>query len=315
MSGEDNRGQQFSGLIAAPHTPMRPDFSLDLEKIAAQAALLKRAGLAGAFVCGTTGEGPSLSVAERMAVAEAWCNAADEGFAIIVHVGHNSLPECRRLAAHARDIGAQAIAVCAPSFFRPRHVEELVEFCAGVASAAPEVAFYFYHIPEMTGVALPVRDFLQRAAQRIPTLAGVKFTHDDMKDYARCVRLLGGRFNMLFGRDEFLLAGLALGARGAVGSTFNYAAPLYQRIVAAFSAGDWDTARREQARAAELVEVLERYGGVPAGKAAIAMCGLDCGPPRPPLAALSAQQVAALRGELEAIGFFDYCLRAEEPAS
>src|SRR5262249_39706172 len=144
-----------------------------------------------------------------------------------------------------------AIAALSPSYFKPRSVEALVACCAEVASAAPALPFYYYDIPTMTGVSLPMPDFLAAGAERIPTLAGLKFTNSDRRAYRRCLHAGGGRFDLPWGYDEMLLAALAVGAKGAVGSTYNYAAPLYRRVMAAFAAGDLATARREQYRSVE----------------------------------------------------------------
>ena len=112
----------------------------------------------------------------------------------------------------------------------------------------------------MTGVNLPMANFMQVAGRRIPTLVGLKYSHDDLVDLAACVALDDGRFEILFGKDEILLAALSLGVRGAVGSTYNFMSPLYQRVIHAFDAGDMPTARREQMRAVELVRTLLRFG-------------------------------------------------------
>src|SRR4051794_27549892 len=105
---------RLTGLIAAPHTPMNADGSLNPEAIEQQAELLQEAGVRGAFICGTTGESLSLAMTERMSVMEAWEHAADEAFPLVVHIGGNSLSEARALAAHADDCGADALAVMAP---------------------------------------------------------------------------------------------------------------------------------------------------------------------------------------------------------
>ena len=300
----------LTGLIAAPHTPFLPDGALNLPLIERQAALLARNGVAGAFVCGTTGEGSSLSSAERRAVAARWAEARPAGLQLIVHVGHPSAEESRELAQHAAKIGADAIAALAPSFFKPTRVEELVAYCARLASAAPETPFYYYHMPAMTGVNFPAVEFLERAAGAIPTLRGVKFTHENLMDFAQAQACDGGRFNLLFGRDEILLAGLALGAVGAVGSTYNYAAPLYQRIIDAFRAGDLAAAQRAQLQAIAMIEVHNRCGGLAAGKAAMSFLGLDCGPVRTPLRPLAPDQQRQLRDGFEAVGFSTFACRA-----
>ena len=94
----------------------------------------------------------------------------------------------------------------APSFFRPSTVEQLVDFCAQIAEAAPGLPFYYYHFPAMTGVDFPMIDFLKGASRRIPNLKGIKFTHENLMDYNRCLHFEKDRFQILFGRDEMLLA-------------------------------------------------------------------------------------------------------------
>ncbi len=305
-----DRERHLRGLIAAPHTPMHSDGALNLDAIERYADMLAANGVKGVFVCGTTGEFASLTVDERMRVAQRWIAASKGALKVIVHVGSTCLADARALASRAQETGADAIAAVPPYYVKPASVDDLVEFCSGIASAAPELPFYYYHIPSMSGVDIEVADFLAKGAGRIPNLAGAKFTHEDLVDYGRCVRLADGAFNMLFGRDETLLSALAHGARGAVGTTYSYAAPLYLRLMEAFEAGDMDGARSEQARAVEMIEVLRKAGGaLSCGKAVMKMLGVDCGPARPPLRNPSEEEIAALRADLERVGFFDNCMR------
>ncbi|MBW3598840.1 MAG: dihydrodipicolinate synthase family protein [Planctomycetes bacterium] len=295
---------RLTGLIAAAVTPMDAEGGLRLEIIDALAELYVESGVAGVFACGTTGECHSLATSERKGVAERWMSASQGRFPVVVHVGHNSLPEAQELAAHAAECGAAAVAAMAPFFFKPADVAALADYCARIAAAAPETPFYFYHIPGMTGVSLPVAEFLRQAAPNIPDLAGVKFTSTNLHDYQECLAVAEGRFDLLFGHDEILLAGLALGAKGAIGSTYNFAAPVYRRIMSAFEAGDLETARREQSLAAAMVRVLLDFGGVPACKAIMQLIGIDCGPPRSPLRPLSESEVAALCDALQPFDVF-----------
>lgn len=293
----------LTGLIAAPFTALRNDGSLHLEQIAAQARLLTDNQVSGAFICGTTGEGLSLSIDERLQIAEKWITVAPRQLRVIVHVGHQAVSESRLLAAHAQKIEAHAFATIAPTFFRAANLEQLVDYCAQVASAAPRLPFYYYHMPAMSGADLPMYDFLKIASPRIPNLAGIKFTHENLMDYSRCLNFEGGRFNILFGRDEILLAALALGATGAVGSTYNYMAPVYHRVIEAFNAGDLATARQFQSLAIQIIAVMNRRGGLAAGKAMMKMIGVDCGPVRAPLQNPSPEAVESLTRELKAVGF------------
>lgn len=293
------------GLIAAPFTPFRPDGSLALEVVPQLARLLAGNGVSGAFVCGTTGEGYSLTMDERRQVAAAWRHATPPRLKLIVHVGHSSAGESRALARHAVEIGVDAISTIAPSFFKPPGVAELVAWCRDVAAAAPDLPFYYYHIPSMTGVSIPVADFLREADGKIPTLAGVKFTYEDLDDFRAARAFGGGKYTILFGRDEILLRGLQLGAPGAVGSTYNYAAPLYRRVMQAFAAGDLATAERGQANSRGFIDVMNAAGGLPAGKTIMKLIGVDCGPVRLPLRNLTPDQQQKLRSDLDAVGFFE----------
>jgi N-acetylneuraminate lyase len=118
-----------------------------------------------------------------------------------------------------------------------------------------------------------------------------------------------GAFDLPFGFDECLLAALALGATGAVGSSFNLAAPVYQRLLKCFGAGDLPGARREQMRGVQLVHVLGRFGYMGAAKAVMRRLGVDVGPARLPNTNPSADETAALMKALEGLGFFDWIQR------
>ena len=298
--------RDFTGLIAASFTPMHEDGSVNLDRIGAIVDHLVRDGVAGVYVAGSTGEGISLTSQERRQVAEAIIRSAKGRLSVIVHVGHNSLREARELAAHAQQIGADAISAVAPSYFKPTSVEVLVDCMAEIASAAPKLPFYGYHIPSLTGIRLDPAEFLRQAAKCVPNLGGLKFTAPEIEEYQACLDLAKGRFTIFYGRDEMLLSALSVGARAAIGSTYNFATPLYRRLIEAFDRGDIQEARRCQALAAKMIRTIERYPIMPGLKAVMKIIGVDCGPTRLPLAALNSKQIKMLKRELEEIGFFQW---------
>jgi N-acetylneuraminate lyase len=194
------------------------------------------------------------------------------------------------------------VAAIAPFFLKPNTVEELTAFLAPIAAACTPLPFHFYDIPSLTGVRLSAAGFLDHAAASIPNLGGVKFTNIDVFTLQECLTAGGGRYRVFFGVDEMLLAGLAVGVRNAVGSTYNYSSRLHRDIVRAFDAGDLDIAAGLQRNSVAMVRVLEKFGGpVRAGKAVMAAVGVDCGPVRPPLVPMSADEIAALHEELKAL--------------
>src|SRR5205814_350870 len=151
------------------------------------------------------------------ALAQRWSDVArGTGLRVVVHVGSNCLADARVLAAQAQQLGAAAISALAPSYFKPRSLEDLIACCADIAAAAPGTPFYFYDIPVLTGVSLSMPAFLAQAPARIPTFAGLKFTNSDLMAYNECLHAGDGRWDIPFGFDEILLCALSLGARGAV---------------------------------------------------------------------------------------------------
>jgi N-acetylneuraminate lyase len=206
-------------LIAAPFTPMKADGSLHLALVHEQAKYLVSNGIRGVFLAGTSGEGQSLTVEERMALAEAWAgDAIRPELQVFVHVGHNCRDDAIRLARHAVSVSADAIVLYAPSWFKPQTLDGLIEFCVPIAAAAPALPFYLYDIPEITGVNLSSSSFLANAKQLIPNLAGVKYTNPDLTAVQECIQMNKGAYDILWGADQTLLAGIAFGAAGAVGA-------------------------------------------------------------------------------------------------
>jgi N-acetylneuraminate lyase len=297
--------KQLRGLVAAPFTPMDEEGHLNLDPVAQYATHLINSGVTGAFVCGTTGEGLSLTTEERKTVLGKWVSCSNGTLKIIAHVGGNCLPQSIELAAHAQESGAWATGAFAPSFFKPGTAEELVSFLAPVAAAAPDLPFYYYHIPSLTGVNLPVVKLLSHAEKMIPNFAGVKFTHFDLYDMQQCIAYNHNRFEILHGYDEVLLAGLSLGIKAAVGSTYNYMPSVYLGIWEAYDRLDMHKARELQQFSVRIVKILIKYGGgVRAGKAFMKLSGIDCGPCRLPLTKFNDTELDKLKNELTEAGYF-----------
>jgi len=292
------------GLVAATFTPMHPDGSLRFEQIGPLVEHLTGQGLAGLFLCGSTGEGASLTTRERKQVVEAFVRATDGRLPILVHVGHNSLSEARDLAQHAAEIGADAIALAPPNYFPLGGAEAIASVLEHVAEAAPKTPLYYYHIPKLTRVEVDVRELLDIAATRIPSLQGVKYSDASPDILQTLVADYGDRINFLFGVDEMLMSGMVTGAHGAVGSTYNFIGPLFGRVLAALEVGDLATARELQEQATRLILKIVGYAPALASlKHMLKLSGVDCGPPRLPLRALSAEAAVALEADVRALGF------------
>lgn len=296
-------------MIAAPFTPMDGDGALDIAKIPDMVKMLAANGIKGIFICGSTGEGPSLTTKERKVLAEAFVKTAEGKLAVFVHVGHNSLREAKELAAHAQDIGADYISATPPAYFKIDSVDTLIRCLAEIASGAPELPLYYYHIPSLTGAGLDMVALLDQAENALPTLAGIKYTTPLIYEYQACLNHADGKYQVLYGSDEMLLSALATGASGFIGSTYNFAAPLYHDLVEAFNRGDMEKARALQLKSVELVRIIVKYGGLRAQKAIMQLAGIDCGPVRLPLRPLSGQELRAMEKGLRELGFFDFACK------
>jgi N-acetylneuraminate lyase len=309
--------KQLQGLIAAPFTPMQRDGSLNLSVIPAYYNMLKANGVNGAFICGSTGEGVSMSVAEKKSVAEAWaaCTKNDSSFTVMPLLGGTCLADCKELAMHAEEVGLDAVSFTAPFYFKPANAEVLAQCCAEIAAVVPGMPFYYYHIPVLTGVNIPMFDLLQAVDGKIPNFAGIKYTHEDFMDFLSCISYQNGKYDMLWGRDENMLPALAVGAKSAVGSTFNYAAPLYYDLIDAFNNGDLSAAQSLQQKSIDMIRLLGKYGGIATGKAYMKLIGLDCGTFRLPVKNMSNENFELFKKEVEQLGFENFCSQISATAN
>ena len=296
----DTRENQRFRLIAAPFTPFKESGEINVDMIPLLAGHYKRTGVSGAFVNGTTGEYASLTMDERCELTEAWMDAGrDHDLEIMVHVGDNCLANAMKLASHAYSCGADAISALAPSYFKPADIDALVDWTAAVASEASDCPFFYYHIPGLTGAHFSMSQYLERAGKRISNLQGIKYSDIQPMDTLRCMDLDSGGYEILFGCDEALLTGLTLGARGAVGSTYNFMAPLYLKLLQAFEKGDLIKARKLQTQSIRVVDQLADTQFLSGAKTLMRLYGIDCGPVRNPLSPMSSVESEAFLARMK----------------
>lgn len=301
--------EKIIGLIDAPFTPFHANGDVNLEPIAAYAAMLQKNGLKGVFINGSSGEGYMLTTDERKALAEKWVSCVPTGFKVIVHVGSCCLRESVELARHAQQIGAWGIGSMAPPFPKVGRIEELVKYCEQIAAAAPELPFYYYHIPAFNGAFLPMLDLLKAVDGRIPNFAGIKYTFESLYEYNQCRLYANGKYDMLHGQDETILPSLAQGgAQGGIGGTTNYNGRELVAIMEAWKRGDIEAARDHQNFAQEVINVICHFrGNIVGGKRIMKLIGFDLGPNRVPFQNMTEEEEQCMKAELESIHFFDRC--------
>ena len=300
---------KITGLIDAPFTPFYENGEVNYEPIGKYASMLKKNGLKGVFINGSSGEGYMLTEDERMKLAEAWMAVAPEGFKVIVHVGSCCVKSSKMLAEHAEKIGAWGIGAMAPPFPKIGRIEELVKYIEEIAVGAPRLPFYYYHIPAFNGAYLPMVELLEAVDGRVPNFAGIKYTYESIYEYNQCRLYKNGKYDMLHGQDETILPSLAMGgARGGIGGTTNYNGRELVGIIEAWQAGDIETAREKQNFAQDVINVICHYrGNIVAGKRIMKLIGLDLGKNRTPFRNMTQDEEDAMKRELEAIHFFERC--------
>lgn len=298
----------IQGMVAAPFTPLHEDGSLNLSIIPDYYKMLKANGIKGAFICGSTGEGVSLTMNEKKQVANAWATLTktDSDFKLILFIGGLCLSESKELAIYSKEISVDAVSLTAPFYFKPANVQSLAACCIEVAAVVPDMPFYYYHIPVLTGVNFPMFDLLTLIDEAIPNFAGIKYTHEDFMDFLSCINFKEGKYEMLWGRDENMLSALALGTKGFVGSTFNYAAPLYHHLINAFNKGDLLAANQYQQQSIDMIKLLGKHGGIGVGKAYMKLIGVNCGEFRLPIKKMSSETFTSFKKDADQLNFSAY---------
>ena len=302
---------KLTGLIAATFTPLNDDGSINLIALVPMIEDAIEAGINGFYILGTAGEGMSLKTSERKILAEEFVRVVDGRKPVIVQIGHNSIEESKELARHALEIGASAISANAPSYFKVTSLDILIECLQEICSAAPQLPFYYYHIPALTGAHLDMLEFLKKVPGLIPSLKGIKFSKPDPGKYLQCKLFQDGKYDILWGCDQHLLAALAVGAEAAVGSTYNFMPKLYVEMMRNHRQGNIEMAQLLMKQACDYIEIFERIGPTnPCMKAVMRILGYSVGQHRLPQASTSPEQQRQLKAALEEAKFFDWSIKA-----
>ena len=297
---------KLTGLVAATFTPLNADGEVDTDRVPALVDHLEKNGVKGIYINGSTGEGTSLTCDERREVASAYVSSAKGRLKTVVQVGSNSIKDSQALAAHAESLGVDAISSTSPSYFKPTSTEVLIRTVAEIASGAPNTPFYYYHIPAMTGIDISMVDFLETVGDAIPTIAGIKFASTALSEQQQCMHVDDGRFEILGADDAILMQVKITGAEGFIGSTFNFMAPVYLRIIDAVDHNDLETARRWQLKSLRAISAILDTCGRAGLKESMSFVGLDCGPSRLPIRSPGPKERESLRGKLDTMGFFEW---------
>lgn len=280
----------FDGIYPALLTPFDGMGEINHSALRALVRLNLKKGVQGFYVGGSTAEAFLLTVEQRKALLETVISETAGRAKVIAHVGTISQRDAVDLARHANDCGADAISSIPPFYYGfPFECIERYYYALADASRVPVVV---YHFPANSGVQLTVEHV--RRFLRDERFLGIKFTSNDLFMLSQ-IKQIREDVVVFNGYDEIFLSGLAAGADGGIGSTYNFMAEKFLAIKAAFDRGDVAEAQRIQTEANHIIEALCKLGVMPAEKAALTLMGIDMGKCLPPFQQLEAEEIAFLR--------------------
>ena len=287
----------FHGIYPAIITPMTPEGDFNEQAFRQVMEFNIQAGVHGFWVAGGTGESVFLTDEENMRIAEVSVDQNRGRTNIIMHVGAPSTKRAAMMAEHAAKAGVEAIC-CLPPFFYSVPDDSIAEHYRAVGAAAG-LPLFAYNLPQCTGVDL-TPDLMKRIQNRTPQLAGLKHSSMEFANIHAFNRL---GLKCFTGMSRLMLPALTIGATGCVDGPPCAAPEPYVDIWNAFREGDMERARASQARAEEVFQTLLRFDYFGSVKAALSeRLSIECGDPRPPLAAITPEQRALVRDGLKALG-------------
>ena len=290
------RPAPFGRVLAAMVTPFGPDGSLDLDGGAKLAVTLLERGHDGLVLNGTTGESPTTSPEEKVALVRAVRAAVGASVPLLTGVGSYDTAASVRMARDAVGAGADGLLLVSPYYSKPTQAG-LVAHVRAVADAT-DLPIMLYDIPGRTAVPFATETMLRLAEH--PRVVAVKDAKDDLE--ASSLVLAQTDLAYYSGSDALNLPLLAVGGVGVVSVVSHLVGERIRDMIAAFGAGDTARARELHLGMAPVTQAVFRIPGVVATKAALARAGLPAGPVRLPLVEATPEQAEELFRALDAAG-------------
>lgn len=299
MSYENN--VLFTGTMPALITPFTDNGKVKTATVKSLVDWQLSEGSKGFYICGTTGEGPALTASMRMEMAEATVDAVAGRGVVIDHVGAPNIWDAIALTEHATKTGVDCIASLAPTYSFKYTADELYEYYKTIAGHTDKPVLVYATL----AMGIPNFPAFMEKLMEIPNVIGVKCTLRDDFVLHKIKEVNGGNINVINGPDETLICGLAMGADGGIGSTYNLMPGWFAKLYDAFAAGDLATAQQYQYKINRVIDAILRFGkfgAVRGVKAALQMKGYDVGHAVFPAPRYDKDALAAYKKELESLG-------------
>jgi len=284
--------KQYNGIFTALLTPFDSQDRVNKKVLEELVKRNLEQGVTGFYVCGSTGEAFLQSAQERKQVMEVVRSAAPEA-TLIAHIGSINEREATDLAIHARNLGYDAISSVTPFYYK-FGFEEIKNYYYRLADAAG-IPMLVYYIPAFSGVNMGVGELGQFLND--DRFLGIKYTSNDFFTMEQCKSSFPDK-TVYNGFDEMFLAGLSMGADGAIGSTYNFMAHKFVKIQKLFAQGDMAAAQALQKEANRIIAVMCQMGVMQCEKEVLNQLGLDFGVCRHPFGELNQEQKARITQEI-----------------
>ncbi|MCQ2445988.1 MAG: dihydrodipicolinate synthase family protein [Clostridia bacterium] len=295
----------FTGVMPAFVTPFDENRALKRDAVKSLMDMEYQGGVKGFYINGATGEGTVLSAKLRMEMAEAAVEFNKGRGVLINHVGAPNFEDVKALALHSKDLGVDALSSLVPNYFSDCTDDEIVDYYSRLASYT-DLPILVYATPLIHSDVVKLMGRLLE----IPTVIGCKFTRWNYYELSRVKMLNDGNVNVINGPDEMFVSGLAMGADGGIGSTYNVLAERFVAVYDAYQKGDVVKAREIQYGINKIIYVILSHGKgnlVKSLKGTLTLMGYDAGDAAYPASQMDKADLAALKADLIAAGF-EKCL-------
>lgn len=299
MSYENNI--LFTGTMPALVTPFEKNGKIKANTVKGLVDWQLSEGSKGFYICGSTGEGPALTAAMRMEMAEATMDAVAGRGVVIDHIGAPNIWDAIALTEHATKIGVNAISSLAPTYSFKFDANEMYEYYKCIADHTDKPVLIY----ATQAMGLPNFPKFMEKVLEIPNVIGVKCTLRDDFVLHKIKEVNGGNINVINGPDETLICGLAMGADGGIGTTYNLMPGWFAKLYDAFAAGNLAEAQAWQYKVNPVIDALIRFskfGAIRGTKAALELKGFDIGGAVFPARSYEKDELLAFKKELEGLG-------------
>lgn len=281
---------KFKGLFSALLTPFNEDGSINFDSLEKLVEFNIQNGIDGFYVGGSTGEGLLLSPEERMQVFECVKKANKGRATLIAHVGTICTLDAIKMAKKAEELEYDAISAVAPYYYGFT-LDAVLGYYNDIVNST-SLPMIIYNFPNSGGFSL-TKDIANKLFEN-EKFIGIKHTSGDMFTLNQ-FKTLDREIVVYNGFDETLLAGLSMGADGAIGSTYNFMGKKFKKIMNCFNSGEIETAKALQNEANEIICEMIKYGVFQSEKAILTEMGIDMGQCRPPFLPISDECRASMK--------------------